>query len=540
MTITMDRRLLLQSGLFGLAAVATPGAARLLAARGFTHQVASGEPTQNSVLLWTRYVSEGEPVLRAEIAEDAEFGRIVARGETTARNAHDFTAKIVIPGLEPGRWYFYRFIAPDGTASVTGRTRTLPEGPVGEFTLGVFSCSNFRFGHFNAYRHAAARNDLDLIIHTGDYFYEYEMGRYPSEEQALAGRELMPSAEIIALADYWLRYATYRADPDLAALHRNFPMIARWDDHEIANDPWHGGAENHQPDEGDWNARKRAAMQAYHDWMPVSDAPWDSYQIGDLATIILPETRLTARSEQLDYAVAVGDGSAVSQSLAAFRDGPWSDEARTIMGAEQEAWVAAQLAVSTASGTRWQILGQQVIMGRTNFPLPLAAEIAGSDNALVRQRGALFAAATQAGLPLNLDAWDGYPAARTRLLASAQEADANLIVLSGDSHNAWAFDLHQDGANVGVEMAGHSVTSPGFESFLPQMNPETLAGLLVEASPDLRWTDSSRRGYLTVTLTPAEVRGEWLFLETVRERSVAMAQSSTKRVEHGARAFADG
>lgn len=537
MTITMDRRLLLQSGLFGLAALATPGAARLLSAQGFTHQVASGEPTQNSVLLWTRYVSEGEPMLRAEIAEDAEFGRIVARGETRARNAHDFTAKLVIAGLAPGRWYFYRFIAPDGTASVVGRTRTLPEGPVSEFTLGVFSCANFRFGHFNAYGHAAARNDLDLIIHTGDYFYEYEMGKYPTEEEALAGRDLMPATEILALADYWLRYASYRADPNLAALHRNYPMIARWDDHEIANDPWQGGAENHQPDEGDWEARKRAAMQAYHDWMPVSDAPWDSYQIGDLATIIMPETRITARSEQLDYAVAVGDGSAVTESLTAFRNGPWSDEGRTIMGAEQEAWVANRLTASTAANTRWQILAQQVVMGRINFPLPIAQEIAGSDNELVRQRGALYAAATQVGLPINLDAWDGYPAARSRILAAAQEADANLIVLSGDSHNAWASDLHQGSENVGVEMAGHSVSSPGFESFLPQMDPETLANLLIEASPELRWADTSRRGYLTVTLTPTAALGEWLFLETVRERSTALAQRSAKLVEHGTRMF---
>ncbi|QLC26149.1 alkaline phosphatase D family protein [Parasphingopyxis algicola] len=537
MTITMDRRLLLQTGLFGLGALATPGAARLLSAQGFTHQVASGEPTQNSVLLWTRYVSEGEPMLRAEIAEDAEFGRIVARGETPARNAHDFAAKVVVDGLAPGRWYFYRFIAPDGTASPIGRTRTLPEGPVSEFTLGVFSCSNFRFGHFNAYAHAAARNDLDLIIHTGDYFYEYEMGRYPSEEQALAGRDLIPSYEILALADYWLRYATYRADPDLAALHRNFPMIARWDDHEITNDPWVGGAENHQPDEGDWEARKRAALQAYRDWMPVSDAPWDSYRIGDLATIILPETRITARSEQLDYAVAVGDGSAVAESLATFRNEAWSDETRTIMGAEQEAWVAGQLAASTASGTRWQILAQQVIMGRTYFPVPLAEQIAEVDNETVRRRAVLFAAATQAGLPLNLDAWDGYPAARARVLTAAQDADANLLVLSGDSHNGWAYDLQQDGDAVGVEMATHSVTSPGFESFVPQVPPEALAASMVEASPDMRWADTSGRGYLTVTLTPEVARGEWLFLDTIRERSTAIARTHAMQAPHGARMF---
>ena len=537
MTIMMDRRQLLQTGLFGLGAITTPAAAQLLSARRFTHQVASGEPSQNSVLLWTRYVSEGEPMLRAEIAEDAEFGRIIGRGETPARNAHDFTAKITIDGLAPNRRYFYRFVAPDGAASPIGRTRTLPEGPTGQFTLGVFSCSNFRFGHFNAYGHAAARNDIDLMIHTGDYFYEYEMGRYPNEEQALAGRNLMPSYEILALGDYWLRYATYRADPNLAALHRNFPMIARWDDHEITNDPWVGGAENHQLDEGDWEVRKRVAMQAYRDWMPVSDAPWDSYQIGDLATIILPETRITARSEQLSYATAVGDGNAILESLEDFRDGAWSDDSRTIMGAEQEAWVAARMAASTSSGTRWQILSQQVIMGRTHFPLPLAEQISESDNELVRQRAQLFAAATRAGLPLNLDAWDGYPAARTRLLRSAQEAEANLLVLSGDTHNGWAYDLQQDGAYVGVEMGGQSVTSPGFESLLPQLPPENLARAMIEANPDMRWADTSGRGYLTVTLTPDAARGEWLFMDTIRERSTSVARRQSMRVAHGARMF---
>ncbi|MGP1352149.1 MAG: alkaline phosphatase D family protein [Parasphingopyxis sp.] len=535
MTIMMDRRLLLQTGLFGLGALATPAGARLIAARGFTHQVASGEPSANSVLLWTRYVSEGEPALRAEVAEDAEFGRIVGRGETPARNAHDFTAKVTVDGLAPNRWYFYRFVAPDGTASPIGRTRTLPEGPTGRFTLGVFSCSNFRFGHFNAYAHAAARSDIDLMIHTGDYFYEYEMGRYPSEEQALAGRDLMPSYETLALADYWLRYATYRADPDLAALHRNFPMIARWDDHEITNDPWVGGAENHQPDEGDWEVRKRAALQAYRDWMPVSDAPWDSYQIGDLATIILPETRITARSQQLDYAAAVGDGGGMAGNLAAFRDGPWSDEARTIMGAEQEAWVARQMAESTASGTRWQVLAQQVVMGRTHFPLPLAEEIANSENELVRQRARLFAAATRAGLPLNLDAWDGYPAARARLFRAAQEADANLLVLTGDTHNSWAYDLQQDGAAVGVEFAGQSVTSPGFDGLLPQIPPDALAQAMVAASPDMRWADTSQRGYLTVTLTPEAATGEWLFMDTIRARSTEIAGRHSMRAAHGAR-----
>lgn len=535
MTIDIDRRLLLQTGTLGLAALATPGAARLLLARGFTHQVASGEPSQQSVLLWTRYVSEGEPVLRAEIAEDLEFGRIVGRGEAVARTDHDFTAKAVIGGLEPGRWYYYRFRAPDGTFSPIGRTRTLPAGPVSRFAIGVVGCSNMRFGYFNAYAHAAARNDLDLIVHTGDYFYEYDVDHYPTREQALAGREIMPPSEAIALADYWLRYASYRADPDLAALHRAFPMIARWDDHEFANDAWQGGAENHQPEtEGRWSDRKRAALQAYRDWMPVSDEPWSIYSIGDLATLFLPESRVTARSQQLDYAAAAAGGD-IEAGLARFRDGPWIDDDRTMFGAAQEAWLARALAASTASGTRWQVLAQQTVMGHVNYPLALDAAVSQDAPEIVRRRSALLAAASRAGLPLNLDAWDGYPAARARLLTAAQEADANLVVLSGDSHNAWAFDLAQDGVPAGVEMAGQSVTSPGLEAYLPGADPAQVAAALAGASPDMRWTDTAGRGYLTLTLTPDEARGDWLFLDTIRSRSTAMARRHSMSVAPGAR-----
>lgn len=533
MTVRLSRRVLLQAGAFGLGALAVPGAARLISQRGFTHQLASGEPGPDSILLWTRYVSEGEPVLRAEIAEDAEFGRIVGRGEAGARSLHDFTAKTVIAGLEPGRTYFYRFVAPDGAASPVGRTRTLPEGPVERFTMGVFSCSNMPFGHFNAYAHAAARDDLDLLVHVGDYFYEYRRGVYPGAEQALSGREIEPSGETVALADYWLRFASYRADPDLAALHRNFPMIARWDDHELANDAWQGGAENHQPEEGEWALRKRAALQAYRDWMPVSDDPWTSYEIGDLATVMLPETRITGRDRQLDYAAVAAAGGDLPAALAAFRDGPWSAEARTMLGGEQEAWLARALAASTAAGKRWQVLAQQVVMGTLNFPAPFAETLPEAAPEIVRRRAGVLAAAAQAGLPLNLDAWDGYPAARARLLSAAQEAEANLVVLSGDSHNAWGLDLAHGGAPAGVEFAAHSVTSPGFESFVPGTDPARVAGAMVGASPHLRWADTSGRGYLTLTLTPDEARGDWLFLDTIRARSTTIARRHAMTAARG-------
>ena len=538
MTIRLDRRELIQTGLLGLGAIATPGAAQLLAARGFTHQVASGEPGPRSVLLWTRYVSGDEVTLRAEIAEDFEFGRIVAHGEASAAAERDYTVKVVLDGLSPDRWYYYRFTAPDGTHSQTGRTRTLPEGRVDRFAIALFSCANLPFGYFNAYRHAAMRNDLDLVVHVGDYFYEYRRGAYPDENDALAGRIIEPPNELLALADYRLRYATYRTDPDLLALHRNFPMIAQWDDHEFANDTWQGGADNHNEGEGDWAMRKRVAERAHSEWMPVTDDRWSSYEIGDLATIFRVETRITGRNEQLSFAdVARQSGGDLPAAFAAFRDGPWSSPERSLMGAEQEAWLTQALRRSVADGKSWQVLSQQIVMGRINFPLSVAEQVISGGSEEARRRVGVLAAAAQAGLPLNMDAWDGYPAARDRLLTAALDANANLVVLSGDSHNGWASDLQMDGHAAGVEMAGQSVSSPGFEAALPGMDPATVSRALVEASPELKWADTSQRGYLTVTLTPDEARSDWHLLETIRDRSTALAGTTTHRARHGANAY---
>ncbi|MBC7985496.1 MAG: alkaline phosphatase D family protein [Sphingomonadaceae bacterium] len=533
MTLHIDRRALIKTAAWGIAAIATPGVAQLLAARGFTHGVASGEPGANSVLLWTRFVAAGETQLGIELAADAEFGRIVARGEATADPERDCTARATVHGLAPDRWYFYRFTAPDGSRSPIGRTRTLPEGMPQRFALGVFSCANLPFGWFNAYAHAAARDDLDLIVHLGDYLYEYPRGRYPEIAQALAGRVIEPASEIVALADYRLRYASYRADPDLAALHAAYPMIAIPDDHEFANDAWAGGAQNHQPEEGDWAVRKAAAIRAHREWLPISDGSWARYRIGGLATLHRLETRATARMEQLNYSAVFGQPGDIAAGLRDFRDGVWSDPARTLLGTAQEAWLAEGL----RGDTRWHILAQQVIMGTVNAAPETEAMLAGAPEEVRARAGALIAAA-RAGLPLNLDAWDGYPAARARLLRASLEADADLIVLAGDSHNAWAFDLAHEGARAGVEFAVHSVTSPGFEGFLPAAAPADVAASLIGASPNLRWADTAGRGYMTVTLTPDEARAEWLFLDTVRERSTRLARRHSLAARHGARALA--
>lgn len=539
MTLTLDRRLLLQAGAFGLAALSTPGVAQILTARGFTHGVASGEPAARSVLLWTRYVGSGETKLRCEVAEDETFRKVTGGGQVVASPAHDNCAKLVVTGLAPDKWYFYRFIAPDGTMSEVGRTRTLPTGDVKRFGIGLFSCSNLPFGWFNAYAHAAARDDLDLLVHVGDYFYEYDYGHYP--DKPLPGRPIEPLNETVTLADYRLRFASYRLDPDLRRLHQRFPMIAQWDDHEIANDAWEGGAENHSPDkEGAWAVRKAAAEKAYREWMPISDAAYDSFQIGSLATIFRPETRLTARSEQLDLGSALVGKADIAKSLAEFRDGPWMAANRTLMGAKQEAWLHKGLADSAKSGTRWQVLAQQIVMGTLKAP-PQIADLA-TDGGDPKVRGALMAiaAAAKVGLPFNMDSWDGYPAARERLLRAAREADCNLVVLSGDSHNAWGNDLMVDGSPVGVEYAGHSVTSPGYEAYLPAVPPAGLAQAMRAANPGLAFTDTSRRGYVSLDLTPERVKGEWHFMRTITERAVDGTTGTALSVAWNQRRFSQG
>ncbi len=526
----LTRRSLFTLAGAGAAIAAAPAAATGFGT-GFTHCVASGEPAARSVLLWTRYVAGAETALTWQVSESENFAKPVAEGSVSASPARDWCAKGVATGLEPDRWYFYRFLAPDGTASPTGRTRTLPEGPSAKFRMAVFSCSNFGFGWFNAYGHAAEANDCDLAVHLGDYIYEYAAGTYPGAAQATPDRTLAPATEIVALADYRLRYATYRADPDLQRLHQVLPMIAVWDDHESANDSWKDGAENHQSEEGVWAVRKAAAKQAYREWLPVADTAYSTYQVGDLATLFRIDTRLEGRDQQFrleNIMKGAKDPQALMTALSNFRDGAWADAERQLLGPAQEAWLAEALAASTRAGTHWQVLLQQVLMGGLRTPKEIMRVAGDGLPDYVRTRLQAAAAASSAGLPSNMDAWDGYPAARARVFKAALEADANLVVLAGDTHNAWAFDLAHEGTSVGVEFGGNSVSSPGFESYLSSISPDRLAAALVAENPQLQWADTAQRGYMAVELTPARVTTEYRFMGSVKQRSTQLA--GTKRI----------
>jgi alkaline phosphatase D len=534
--LAASRRNALKLGLLGLAGIGTPLLAQ--GAPRFTHGVASGEPGANQVLLWTRHAGDSDTVLRWELAEDTEFTRIAASGDCTASPANDGCAKVWARGLKPGRWYHYRFIAPSGETSLIGRTRTLPQGKTARFRIAVFSCSNYGFGWFNAYGHACEAGDFDLAVHLGDYFYEYKRGVYPSEKQGL-GERLLPVNESVTLDQYRERFRTYRADPDLQRLHQLYPMVSVWDDHETANDTWKNGAENHDPSEGDWAMRKAMSEKAYREWLPVSDDDYASYEVGDLATLFRLETRHIARDKPYDLD-EVFDAAAPGQAeaaLAKFRDGAWRDPARELLGEGQEGWLAKGLKSSARARKPWQVLIQQVIMGRLALPQNLAEGMAADSPDWLKKRIQSAVTASKQRLPWNMDAWDGYPAARDRLLKASLNADANLLVLAGDSHNAWAFDLDRKGQRVGVELAGHSVTSPGAEGTIRWRTPDALAADLVAANSQLKWCDTARRGYLALELTPKAAVGEFRFMATVRQKGTALAGVKRMTVLAGARKF---
>jgi alkaline phosphatase D len=440
----------------------------------------------------------------------------------------DHTVKITVDNLAPGKWHWFRFIAPDGSMSPVGRTKTLPVGKTAKFNIAVFSCANLGFGEFNAYGHAAMRSDVDMVLHMGDYFYEYGRGGYDAGAKFAA--RIFPADEILTLADYRLRYSSYRADPQLQALHAAYPMIANTDDHEGANDSWEGGAQNHTPDEGDWSARRNAAMQVWREWLPVGEQPWKTYEIGELATYYRTDTRMIARSKPYFH----GDlmrAPDPAKAFAEFRDGAWQDPSMTMLGTEQESWLAHGFARNKAT---WALLGTGTNMGYNSTPenaLDWFPKDAPDRNKNFARQGI---AAAKAGLPYNMDNWGGYPAARSRLLAAAQRADANLVVITGDSHNGWAFDLPEGGKPAGVEFGGHSVTSPGFESATQGTDPAVIARGMVEANKaELRWMDSSNRGYMLVSLTPQAATSEWVFMDTVKQVSMATKPSHRMKVRPG-------
>ena len=510
----------------------------------FEHGVASGDPLADRIMVWTRVTpkdANAENVeVSWEVASDAAFTQLLHNGSASTGPERDYTLKVDVQNLLPGETYFYRFKA-GNTVSATGKMKTLPSAGVQQVRFAVMSCANFPAGYFHAYAEAARESELDAVLHLGDYIYEYGTGGYATEDAAALGRSLSSdnNTELLNLSDYRKRYALYRTDTDLQSLHAAAPFIAVWDDHEVANDTWKDGAENHNEGEGDFTERKLAALQAYFEWLPVRPASEDdeltiyrSFDFGDLVSLHMLDTRIIGRDEQLDYA----DYTSQSGFDAVGFTADVSSSSRSLLGQTQMNWLQTQLAVSTAT---WQVLGQQVLMGRMLLPAEMLTALS---NPAAADLGTLLGELVQLNIrveqkdpsltseeiarittviPYNLDAWDGYAYEREVIFGLARSLDKNLVVLAGDTHNAWANNLKtQGGEAVGVEFATAGITSPGLESYLglpaeamPQA--EQAITLLVD---ELKYLNANQRGYLLVTFTPDEATADWRYVSTVKAR----------------------
>ena len=491
----------------------------------FQHGVASGDPLSDRVILWTRVTPPGRPsavTVTYVMALDSALNQVVARGTAKTSPARDNTVKVDPAGLQPGTTYYYRFSC-DGESSPIGRTRTLPVGNVQRLRIAVASCSNHAFGLFNAYRRMAERADLDLVIHLGDYVYEYGPNTYGSL------RTPEPPNEMVTLTDYRLRHAQYKRDDDSQAVHRQHPFVCIWDDHETTNDSWKDGAQNHtEGTEGSWADRVNVALQAYYEWMPVRipDATQRrknqrAFQIGNLVDLVMLEERLSGRSKQLTATIpAPGLGNVFAQS------GAFADPSRSLLGDEQEAWLGQRLRGSQA---RWKFIGQGVMFAH------------------LKAQGAALAAG--GGLFFNTDQWDGYQPARDRVY-SFIKGDAsnppvnNVVVLTGDIHSSWAADLTQDPNNPNVASGGYngatgegsravefvatSITSPG----LADPNGST-AGFLRGVNPHFKFIDFNQRGYMLLDVTPQKAVCEWYFVDTVASISNNQVFGAAFEVQQG-------
>jgi len=503
-SFTVGRRDLLR----GAAVLAAPFAPALAgcsstddapASERFKHGIASGDPLPDGVILWTRVSSDDGAPLDAdwEVAEDPEMTKRVASGTAHTDAGRDFTVKVDVRGLLPGRTYYYRFRALGG-ASRIGRTRTAPSGATPRLRLAMVSCASFAHGYFHGYRALATHLDLDAVVHLGDYIYEYGDGEYGDV------RKYQPPTEILTLADYRTRHAHYKGDLDLQEIHRQHPFITIWDDHEVADNSYKDGAENHtEGAEGSFTERKAAARHAYMEWMPIreqqsEDRIFRKVAFGDLVDLVLLDTRLYARTVQ--------PGGALGAP-------PAPDPARTLLGDDQAAWMEDQLKTSTA---RWKLVGQQVMVAN-----------------LILEKGKQLA---------NLDQWQGYPESRTRLLTFLRDSGVkDVIVLTGDIHSSWANELVIDPndpkqydpatgkGSLAVELVTPAISSPGF--------PELFLGLLEQTrplNPHIRFVEPSHRGFVILDITPERVQGAWhLFDDIVLPEPVAPRFSAAWSVKAG-------
>lgn len=472
------------------------------AADPFSLGVSSGDPTSDGVVLWTRLAAgpvdisglPKQPVeVRWEISEDEGFSSIANKGTAVALPQLGHSVHVEVDGLEPWRWYFYRFHAGDATSPV-GRTRTAPKAEMmpEELRFAFTSCQHFETGYFNGYSHMN-QEDFDLVVHLGDYIYEY------------AGRDKLPrkhlGGELHTLDDYRQRYAQYRTDDQLREAHRLFPWLVTWDDHEFDNNYAGLVSEEDGVSPEVFLARRMNAYQAYYEFMPLRRRSFPSgphmklyrrCRYGRLANFHVLDTR--------QYRTDQPNGDHQKPMI-----GKVFDANTTMLGEDQEQWLMSGL---TRSDATWNVLAQQVMMAPLN-------------------RGDLE-------LPkYSMDQWPGYEFSRRRLLRFMHERSVpNPVVLTGDIHVNWVNDLQLDFEDpdsplVGTELVGTSMTSGGNGGNVIKEYERAR-----DQNSFVQWYNSNR-GYVSCTLTPTEWITKYQVTPVVDRLGSPMHTAASFRIENG-------
>lgn len=544
--MTLSRRSLLKASA-ATAAVATVGLPRVTAAAPvgpFRHGVASGDPLGTAVVIWTRVTPSAAAApgsgrgsatpVQWEVAADRAFRRVVKRGTLVTAAVTDHTVKVDVTGLRPYTQYWYRFRALGATSRV-GHTQTAgDDGAMHALRIGMVSCSNYTGGYFSAYRHLAARDDLDVVLHLGDYLYEYgnTTDRY-GPDSLIGKRDHVPAVEMTTLQHYRQRHAHYRTDPDLQAAHAAHAWIVIFDDHEVTNDTYDTGAENHQAVEGDFLVRRSVAYRAYLEWMPIrrpdqrvphkGERFWRRFSFGPLADLSVIDTRQN-RSEPV--AGAAG-------GLLGFDSPEINDSGRVMMEPEQMAWLTSGIGDGSR---RWHLIGNQTVFTRVTA----GRDIPGRDRLLdagIPVQGAVF----------NTDQWDGYGNDQLEVLQAMAASPTDTVVLTGDIHSSWANDVPLDSGSyvpvgpgnnsVAVEFVVPSVTSDGFGEILGGTGPATAATTALQVTnPHVRYLDGIGHGYAVLDVTPDAVQTDFFHISDREDPAATQRLAASWRSEHGSKA----
>jgi alkaline phosphatase D len=498
----------------------------------FAHGVASGDPDQSSVVIWTRISGLTKPVMVDWfVATDATFKHVVSNGIFNTDSSRDYTVKIIANDLEPGQTYFYKFAVAD-TISPTGQTQTLPVGHIEQLVLAITTCSNYPFGYFNAYDAIAKDASVDLVVHLGDYIYEYGVEGFGGEMGQRIVRNHQPAHEILSLDDYRKRHAQYKTDKGSLAMHARHPLVVIWDDHETANNPWMGGAKNHQANEGSWEARRIASLQAYYEWLPVRDPSkaseranyWRHYKFGDLASLITLESRHTGRSKQISYNESLPDIQSDKQAQE-FAENVINASDREMLSKEMQHFLKEELNESVSAGRRWRIIGNQSVMAKSIAPNLDDPVLNNLRNKLTVEKQQKLAERTHLGkysLPSDLDTWSGYPAARERFYDIAKHANVkDLLVISGDSHSCWQNKLFdENGQSMGVELGATGVTSP--RSIMESLGGEVMQRfdeINTANNEEIIWSDGRHLGFIRLEVNHQGASGEYVTVSNVESRT---------------------